>query len=314
MKKGAIEKVILRMLLQRELSGYDIYKELAMKGVKIRSNYLYMILTAMHDRGILRDHWVEGRNGPRRRLYSLSKKGEEEFRVLLKESVELVMDAFVHANLAAQDLPDHSNAVRALFAYGGIPPPTNGSKFVVTVPPFDPLICYPIAFYVLSETFPDASVFVIKPPGVKLQEDRSNLTFLDGWRHDMPLKDGFADYLMLEGFPENSSEEDVISECNRVLKDAGHLIIRHPSVMTDEKKPKFSTLGEFASRLFYDISEQDRTISVERVKQLLSRHYKKLNNIESHGNAVLFASGKKRVNGFTALKQRESHAPVQIRR
>lgn len=314
MKKGALENVIVRMLLQRELSGYDIYKELAMKGVKMRSNYLYMILNAMHDRGMLRDHWVEGASGPRRRLYSLSKKGEEEFRGLLKESVGLVMDAFVHANLNAEDLPDHSNAVKALFASLRIPPPSTGSKLVVIVPSFDPLLCYPIAFYVLGETFPDASVFVIKPPGVKLQVDRSNLTFLDGWRHDIPLKDGFADYLMLEGFPAEASEEDVLSECVRVLKDDGHLIIRHPGVMTDEKRPKFTTFGEFASRLFYDVTEQDRTISVQRVKQLLSRQYKKLNDAENRGSVVFYGSMKKRIGESITLLQKERYAPIQIRR
>lgn len=313
MRKGALEKVIVRLLLDRELSGYDIHKELSLKGVKIRSNYLYMILTALHERGMLRDRWVESSNGPRRHLYSLSKRGEEEFRGMLKESVNLLMDAFVHANVNARDVPDHSDSIKAMFSSLRIPPPSRGSKYVVTVPSFDPLLCYPIAFHILSETFADASIFVIKPPGVKMMEDRSNLTFLDGWRQDIPLKDGFADYLMLEGFPRDASQEDVISECARVLKDDGHLIIRHPTVMTDEKKPKFATFGEFASRLFYDVSDQDRTVGVELVKQLVSRYYKRVGAGEYRGNFVLYASVRKRADGVF-LKQRESYAEVQLQR
>lgn len=116
--------------------------------------------------------------------------------------------------------------------------------------------------------------------------------FLDGWRHDMPLKDGFADYLMLEGFPKEAPEEEVVSECLRVLKDDGHLIIRHPGVMTAERRPKFTTFGEFASRLFYDFSEQDRVVSTGRVKELLSSRCREIRDAENRGNVVIYASGR----------------------
>jgi pyruvate-formate lyase-activating enzyme len=85
------------------------------------------------------------------------------------------------------------------------------------------------------------------------------MTFLDGRRHDMPLKDGYADYLMVEGFPKSASEEEPVSECLRVLKKRdGHLIIRIPSVMTIEKKPNFSNLAEFSSKMFYNFSNKEK--------------------------------------------------------
>ena len=292
MVQGATEKLIVRMLLDRELSGYDLHKEMTSKGVKIRSNYVYMVLASMHGRGLLKGRWLEGAGGPRRHLYSLSREGKEEFMLLVQESVNLIMDAFVHANLGAQDLPDHSDSVRGMFERLGVPFPRCGARFIVSVPAFDPLMCYPIAFRVLGETFPDASVWVIKPPSVKIPSDGANLTFLDGWRHDMPVKDGFADYLMLEGFPKEASEEDEVSECLRVLKNDAHLIIRHPAVMTAERRPKFTTFGEFASRLFYDFSEQDRLISVERVKELLSSRCREIRDAENRGNVVIYGSGK----------------------
>jgi len=155
-----------------------------------------------------------------------------------------------------------------------------------------------------GEAFPDASISVVKPPGTtSFGEGRPNLTFLEGRRHDMPLKDGFADYLMLEGFPRGVSEEDTILECVRVLKSDGHLIIRVPNVMTEEKKPKFSNLAEFASRLFYDFSGQDRIISIEHVKQILSRHSGKVKDLGDRSNIVIYAGiGKKK-----ALTLLESH-------
>lgn len=64
------------MLLDSELSGYDLYKEMTRKGVRIHSNYLYMVLTSMHRRRLLKDRWVEGAGRPRRHLYSLSREGK----------------------------------------------------------------------------------------------------------------------------------------------------------------------------------------------------------------------------------------------
>lgn len=290
-----MEKLVIRALLDRELSGYDIYKEMTAKGLTPRSNYLYTVLTTMRSRGLLKDRWVDGKRGPRKHLYSLNKKGENEFTVALGESVNVLMDGFIHANLGADDLSDHSNSIKSMFEHLRVPPPRNGAKFVIATPTFDPLLCYPIAFQVFSTTFPDASIYVVKPPGVRLQtKGTSNLTFLDGWRYDLPLKDGFADYLVLEGLPKDVSEEQEIRECLRVLRNDGHFVIRHPVVMTEEKKPKFTTFGEYASRLFYDFSEQDGLISVERAKSLVARYCEDMKSVESRGNVVIYGSGKNR--------------------
>ena len=308
-KKDQIQKLIVRMLLngERELSGYDIWKELSMKGVKIKTNYLYMILNEMHvKQALLNARWVDNANGPRKHLYSLSKAGQDEFRAELKESVDLIMAAFIRANLASDNIPEHVDSIKRLFDLLEVPLPSAGARLVLTSPSFDPIICYPISFYALSETFPNASIFVVKPPGTTLYGDTPrNMAFLDGRRHDMPLKDDFADYLMLEGFPIGVPMKETVSECLRVLKSGGHLIIRLPNVMTLEKRPKFSTLAEFASKLFYDFSGQDRMISVEGLNEMLSRHCSRVRQEELRGNVVFYA---------LVAKKNKVLAPLQIPR
>ena len=294
MNKEALKRLIIRILIDREISGYDAYKELVTKGIRLRSNYLYMILSEMRDKGLLKARWVENQRGPRKHLYSLSDGGHEEFREQVRDSLSVIMDAFVHANLNAQDLPDHVKVFKGALARFGIQPPGRGDKFVYTSPSFDPLVCYPLGIRLLSETYPTTSLVVVKPPGVKFYDDRPNVTFVDGRRHDMPLRDGFAGYLMLEGFPRAAPEMKTILECARVLNDRGHLLIRVPSVMLEESRPRFGNFAEFALKQYYDISDQDRMVSLARVKSLLGESFGKLIEADVRGNLVLYA-GEKRI-------------------
>ncbi len=313
MNKEGLKRLIIRILIDREISGYDAYKELLTKGVRVRSNYLYMILSEMRNNGLLKARWVENGKGPRKHLYSLSGKGEEEFRQLVRESLNVIADAFVHANLNAQDLPDHVNVFQLSLARFGIPPPGDGNKFVYTAPSFDPLVCYPLGLRLLSEMFPTSSLFVVKPAGVKFYDDRPNVTFVDGRRHDMPLKDGFADYLMLEGFPRAAPETKTILECVRVLNDRGHLIIRVPSVMMEENKPRFGNFAEFALKQYYDNSEQDRMVSVVRIRSLLATFFGKLMEVEVRGNLVMYAGEKKNMRESGALQELPEQMKVATR-
>ena len=302
MNKEALKRLIIRILIDREISGYDAYKELVTKGIRLRSNYMYMILSEMRNKGLLKARWVENQRGPRKHLYSLSESGHEEFREQVRDSLGVIMDAFVHANLNAQDLPDHVKVFKGALAWFGIQPPGRGDKFVYTSPSFDPLVCYPLGIRLLSETYPATSLVVVKPPGVKFYDDRPNVTFVDGRRHDMPLRDGFADYLMLEGFPRAAPEMKTILECARVMNDRGHLLIRVPSVMLEESRPRFGNFAEFALKQYYDISDQDRMVSLARVKNLLGESFARVMEADVRGNLVLYA-GEKRIVGEPGVVQ-----------
>jgi DNA-binding PadR family transcriptional regulator len=292
--KGALRRLVLRILTNRELSGYEVWKELGAKGVKIRTNYLYMVLAEMHSRELLKGRWVESRRGPRRHLHTLSRKGEDELRNLLAESMEFVAAAFTQANMTAGNLHEHVSSVRASFASMGAPTPGSGKRLVLTTPALDPLVCFPLSYQAFGEAFPTASVTVVKPPGATFTVDAPNVTFVDGSRCNMPMKDGYADYLLLEGFPADAPVDVTLAECYRVLKDGGYLIIRLPSVMTEEKKPNFSNLAEFAMRLYYDFTGQDAMVSVERVKRLISRRCGTLTDRVDRGNVVICAKVSKR--------------------
>ncbi len=316
MKKHGITKLITRILLYRELPGYDVYREVLAKGVQVRPNYVYMILTEMRSKGLLAARWVESGNGPRRHLYSLSEKGREDFRQMVKDSLMLMMDAYVQANLNARDGPDHANSIKRSFDAYGVPYPGRGERVVVATPPFDPLICLPLGFRVMSAMFPSSSIVVVKPPGLKFYDDRPNVTFVDGQRHDMPLKDGFADYLMLEGFPREASVKETIRECARVLKDNGHFILRVPKVMTEEQRPKFTNFAEFTMKQYYDILEQDRKISLENLRSLITEYFEKQEEADIRGIVVFHATRKKSLTAARqaiSTQQERERIPISVR-
>lgn len=139
------------MLAGKEKSGYEIWKQLSVKGIKERTNYLYMLLAEMQRKELLSGRWVGNPAGPRRHHYSLGKKGEDELKKLLAESVEVVMDAFVNSNLSAQNMQEHVESVRGLFRILDFPCPRPGERLVLATPPFDPLICYPLSFQAFIE-------------------------------------------------------------------------------------------------------------------------------------------------------------------
>jgi hypothetical protein len=280
-----------------------------------------MILTEMRSKGHLSARWVESnKGGQKRHLYSLSENGREQFGTMVKDSLMIMMDAYVQKLLKAHDVQDHAKALRTSFELSGVPPPRGSDKFVIATPSFDPLICLPLGFRIISEMFPKCSLVVIKPKGINFYDDRPNITFLDGQRHDMPLKDEFADYLMLEGFPKEVPAKHTIRECARVLREGGHLILRFPVVMTEEKRPKWTNFGEFTMSQYYDVFESDRNVSRGQVGMLLSEYFESQVEIERGDNVVIRAIRKSKKSVFAAarnpnvasLRQHEEAGDAQI--
>jgi len=108
---------------------------------------------------------------------------------------------------------------------------------------------------------------------------------------------------MLEGFPKAASEAKTILEYAMVLKDTGHLLIRVPSVMMEENKPRFGNFAEFALKQFYDASDQDKVVSVARVRSALSECFGKIKESEFRGNLIMYAGERKSASEIGALQE-----------
>jgi PadR family transcriptional regulator PadR len=78
--KGSIALLILRLLSEREMYGYEIIQEAARRSgdaFQFKEGTLYPALHHLYRRGYLRSDWRVGKNGRDRKYYGLTAKGRK---------------------------------------------------------------------------------------------------------------------------------------------------------------------------------------------------------------------------------------------
>jgi PadR family transcriptional regulator PadR len=78
--KGSISLLILKLLSERDMYGYEIIQEAARRSSDVfqfKEGTLYPALHQLHRRGYLRSDWRQGENGRDRKYYGLTAKGRK---------------------------------------------------------------------------------------------------------------------------------------------------------------------------------------------------------------------------------------------
>src|SRR5580704_14001749 len=78
--KGSIALLILKLLSQRDMYGYEIIQESARRSqdaFEFKEGTLYPALHQLHKRGFLRSQWRVGENGKKRKYYGLTAAGRK---------------------------------------------------------------------------------------------------------------------------------------------------------------------------------------------------------------------------------------------
>jgi PadR family transcriptional regulator PadR len=78
--KGSIALLILKLLSERDMYGYEIIQEAARRSgdrFQFKEGTLYPALYQLHKRGYLRSEWRVGQNGRQRKYYGLTGKGKK---------------------------------------------------------------------------------------------------------------------------------------------------------------------------------------------------------------------------------------------
>jgi len=78
--KGSIALLILRLLSERDMYGYEIIQEASRRSSDVfqfKEGTLYPALHQLHRRGFLRSEWRLGNNGRERKYYGLTPKGKK---------------------------------------------------------------------------------------------------------------------------------------------------------------------------------------------------------------------------------------------
>lgn len=81
--KGSIAILLLKLLSEREMYGYEIIQEARRRSAdafQFKEGTLYPALHQLYKRGYLRSEWRIGTNGRRRKYYSITPAGRRAAR------------------------------------------------------------------------------------------------------------------------------------------------------------------------------------------------------------------------------------------
>jgi PadR family transcriptional regulator PadR len=86
LRKGILELAILGSLSRGRHYGYSLVKTISGdKDIDLTEGTIYPILGRLAKEGLVKSEWVESSQGPPRKYYTLTLKGEEAYRVLEEE-------------------------------------------------------------------------------------------------------------------------------------------------------------------------------------------------------------------------------------
>ena len=88
-KKGALELCVLSQLVSVDRYGYELTDAIS-KEMVIATGTLYLILKRLKDEEYLETYLVESGEGPARKYYHLTEKGQEYHKKLKEEWLEFV--------------------------------------------------------------------------------------------------------------------------------------------------------------------------------------------------------------------------------
>ncbi|RUT78357.1 PadR family transcriptional regulator [Ancylomarina longa] len=90
MRKGVLEYCILSLLSRNDAYASDIIKELKQAKMIVVEGTLYPLLTRLKNAGLLSYRWEESKQGPPRKYYTITEKGNNFLQELDHSWQELV--------------------------------------------------------------------------------------------------------------------------------------------------------------------------------------------------------------------------------
>ncbi len=266
MRTDVLKKNIIQMFNDSEIHGYDIGKKLAEKSEEIELSRLYRVLNDMAREGILIGRWEKSERGPRKKLYSLDKKGKEEKEKMLLEAIEIVHD---HYDKYIMGLPREYSVFEILVGKiaKGIPDSPN----IVYITPFFASIHHRMITTIL-EHLPGANIYLVMPKQEEISLRTPNLVQMEGFFTDIPLKENYCDLVFISGVPPENMVDNAILEWKRSLKEGGKVAIVTPSILL-EKVYDPMPIGKFIEHKEHTATKRFDFPSLEEFETTLTSEF-----------------------------------------
>ncbi len=88
LKRGTLEMILLKLLSERPMYGYELVSTLEVRGgppFQLKEGTLYPVLYRLEDAGLIEAHWETLERGVPRKYYRLTRAGTEQLEALVEE-------------------------------------------------------------------------------------------------------------------------------------------------------------------------------------------------------------------------------------
>ena len=267
MKTGNLKITILKMFKSGEFYGYEVHKRLASEGLKIEISHLYRILNEMLKEGLLESHWKKSQLGPKKRVYQLGEKGREELDKILLDAIET---AHYFYGDYLRKLSPEANVFNIICKLLTSNLKEEGNIVYIT-PRFSPPL-ERIARCLHCEV-PKAKIYLVKPKSLAVNLTQDNLTFLDGNYDSIPLRNSYADLVIVTNLPKKNFFGTSLMEWHRVLRKGGTLAIVTPTVQVQKFKDPM-TIGDYIEKYENETTEGRRYVDKGFIETSLKKFFR----------------------------------------
>ncbi len=93
LKRGTLEMILLKLLSERQMYGYELVSTLERRGgeqFQLKEGTLYPVLYRLESAGLIEPRWETLERGVPRKYYRLTRPGTQQLRDLIKDWREFV--------------------------------------------------------------------------------------------------------------------------------------------------------------------------------------------------------------------------------
>jgi len=279
-----LKRAILLLLRNNEFYGYDINRRLAQQDMSSNISRLYGVLNEMQKDRLLQSRWERSKEGPRKKMYSLTDKGREGLNEILLGAISTVHLFYGDYLRSLYPGVDVFGDIMGLLTDGL----KEGDSTAYLSHNFSGI--NQVLIRTIHQSNPQGKLYMVKPSDLDFNIDLENTNIFDGTYHDMPFKDNFIERLVGIGVPTPETLEESTKEWSRVIKEGGRLTIITPSILIQEHKAPL-TIGDFVEKYEHQIIEKGSLLDPEAFMSSIKSNFANVTQSEATHMTFITADG-----------------------
>jgi PadR family transcriptional regulator, regulatory protein PadR len=249
MKNNDLKKTILKECSNGQFYGYEINKKLTAKRVQIEIGRLYIILNQMEKEKLISSRWEKSNKGPKKKYYKITENGEKVLHQETLTAIHTIHEAYWAYLMKIKPQKSVFHKIARLI----VNEPNRNDNITYFSDDLSPM--HEKLLSALQELKPETTIYFVRPKDEKLNQPVEKTVYLEGEYDDFPLKNEFADLLIINGLPKKEKMNPSIQEWTRILREEGKIAVIVPTVILHQPKNPMS-LTDFIEQLEHKTGEK----------------------------------------------------------